>query len=74
MKLAIGRFDRIARYAEGFGEHARSWKRLSRPKRTVEDQLPDRPLDARMKRHPSLGGLGNPCLHGLELGMLEQMV
>jgi hypothetical protein len=38
----------------------------SKAKRPVKDQLPDGPLDARMKRQPRLDAL--------ELGLLEQLV
>ena len=74
VKLPIGRLDRVARHPERFGECARGRQRFARPQRMIEDQLADRPLNSRVKRHGRVGGVGEPSLHGLKLRMSEQLV
>src|SRR5690606_36709049 len=40
---------------------------------TIEDQLPDGPLDTRMQREGAVGRVADPGFDGFELGMLEQL-
>ncbi|GLK63806.1 hypothetical protein GCM10017635_12770 [Paracoccus kondratievae] len=74
MKLRIGGFYRVARNAQRCRKRARGWERLSGTNCAVKDQLPDRPLYPRMERHRRMGRMGEPCLHGFELRVPEQMV
>lgn len=73
MELDIGRFYRIARHAKRFGQRARGRQRLAGTERTVKDELSDGSLYPGVERHRCMRGMCQPCLHGFQLRMLEQL-
>jgi hypothetical protein len=74
MQLAVGRLDRIAGNPQRLRQGARRGQGSAHIEHTIEDQLANGPLHARMQGQGAMRRVADPGFDGFKLGVLEQLV
>lgn len=74
MQLAVRGFDRVPRNAQRLCKRPRGGQGPTDVQRAVQDQLPDRTLNAGVQRQGSMRWVTYPGFDRFELSVLEQLV